>query len=711
AVGPVYEGREGPGPTAPADFFDWQERARSLELLAASRLERLTLLADGEPLALSGAGVSAEYFELLRVEPFLGRAFGRDEDRPGATPVAVLGHGLWERRFGGDPSVLGRTLAMDERRFTVVGVMPPDFHPPEAIYHGDVVVWYPLAHVREDLGQRSAAFLQVVGRLDDDSTPATAASELQRIISAAREAEGADPITAGVAPLREVTVGDVGPTLVVLLGAVGFLLVLTCANVANLVLVRATERDREMALRTALGAERSRLVRQLVTEGVLLAVGGGVLAVAIAHGSLEVFKATHPGDLPRLAEMVIDLRVLAFALALSVATGVVFGLVPLARTRIDRLSGSLRAGAPSISRGRRTHRLGSALVVLQTAIATILLAGAGLLTNSFLRLHRVDPGFEPDNAVWLHVSVPSDVYATPEQRLAFFGEVESRLESVPGVASVGGTENLPMGRNRSLAWVSPEELTLPTGEDPPMVSLNRITPDYFDAIGTSLLGGRSFALTDDLDSPPVVVVNRALAQRFWPGREALGRRVRLGPPDGDEPFREVVGVVENLRQQSVATAPEPELYIPWRQAPRTNLSFVVRGPAADADLLPALLEEVWAVDATIPIPRRGTLEGQMRASVVEPRFYTLLLSAFAGLALVLALVGLYGTMAYTVERRTHELGVKMALGAGRRRILREVLRKGALLLAAGLTVGLLGAAVTTRFLESFVFGVTPGDPV
>jgi putative ABC transport system permease protein len=710
-VGTRYDGGTRISSSNPQDFLDLQTATRTLEHVAASRLESLTLLGGGEPVRVEGAGVSPAYFDVIGTRPATGRAFTRAENARGGEAVAVISWGLWQRHFGGDRTVLGRPIEFDGRRFTVVGVMPREFRPPEAIYHDEVDVWFPLAFVSDDLEQRTSGFLQAIGRLVPGATVATASAELERISAgiAAEHPESAGRVW-GIEPLHARTVGEIGSTLIVLLGAVGFVLLIACANVANLFLVRATERSREMALRTALGAGRGAIARLLFIEVVVLSVAVAVVALLLAYGGVAAFRATNPGDMPRLAEVAVDGRVLGFSLAVSLLTGLLFGFVPALGAGRGAQADRLREGAANLSASRAKTRLRGALIVAQTAIALVLLAGAGLLIHSFVNLTRVDPGFVTDGAVWMQLRVPGSSYETPASRHAFFTNVLSRIRALPGVEAAGGSENMPMGGNSSLTYVSPEGLELAPDENPPDIPFDRATDGFFEALGTPVLRGRGFDVTDDTGAEPVAMVNESLADRFWPGAEALGKRVKLGRPDGEGPWIRVVGVVADLHQRGLGETAEPMLYIPWRQSPRIGLAFIVRSRGDAGPLLSAMQEQVWAVDPTLPIAGSGRLDDHVSASIVEPRFYTLLLTVFAALALVLAFIGLYGTIAYTVEQRTREIGVRMALGAKPRDVVRLMIGRGMLLAGVGMAVGLAVALASTRLLGGFVFGLTPKDP-
>ncbi|MBW3534014.1 MAG: ABC transporter permease [Gemmatimonadetes bacterium] len=693
--------------SSPVDVRDWAERSRTLEALAASRLERRVLRGVGEPEEVLGAGVSAAWFDVLGVRPALGRAFTEAEDRPGVEGVAVLSHGFWTRRFGGDLGVLGRTLRLDGEPFTVVGVMGPGFHPPEAISHGDVEVWYPIQRVQDDLTERANFFVQALGRLAPDASLEAARDELRTI----GESLSAETPEAGLRwpvpdPMRQSTVGEVGPRLLVLGGAVGLLLLIACANVANLFLLRASERSREMAVRCALGAARGRLARQLLTESLLLSAAAALLALGLAEAAVRSFRAFGPGDLPRLGEVAVDYRVLAFGLALALATGVVFGLLPAGEATKPGPAGALRESGPGAGGGR--SRLRGALVVAQTAVALVLLVGSGLLVHSFVRLVRVDPGFDARGVAWMTVRVDGSEYPTDEERIAFFGALHRDVAGLPGVERAGGTNILPLGRSRNMTWMTPEGMELGPDEEPPVVSWHQVLPGTFEALGIPLRRGRAFTPADDAEARRVMLVNESLARTFWPGQDPLGRRVALG--NEGENWTTVIGVVGDVRQQGLASEPEPEFYMPFLAGPRTAIHLVVRTPGDPAALLEPMKAQVHALDPSLPVDEYGTLPGHVRASITEPRFYTGLLTAFAGLALLLAMVGVYGTTAYAVEQRTHEVGVRMALGARSQDVVALVVRRGALLTALGLGLGLGAALVATRVLESFVFGVSATDP-
>ena len=723
-LGTTFDGDVQSSSTSPPDFFDLASSATTLESVAAARLQWMDAVADGRPERFDAAGVSASYFDVLDVRAAVGRVFEADDDRAGAAPVVVLGHGLWQRRWGGDRSVLGERLVLNDRSFEIIGVLPASFAPPEAIYHGGVELWFPLAHVGDALDDRSAAFLQTIGRVRAGVGLGAARSEL----SALGERLSAEYPDAGergfwAEPLHARTVGDIGGTLFVLLGAVGVLLALACANVANLFLVRATDRARELAVRGALGAGRGRIARQLLTESVALALAGGVLGALLAVAGVRLFRALSPADIPRLAEVGVDLRVLGFALAVAVATGVLLGLLPALRAggasaqlglreagRGASAQLALREAGRSMTPGRGRARVRGALVVAQTALAIVLLAGGGLLVNTLIRLTRVDAGFDARDVAWMRVSLP-DRYDTAERRATFFDALLERVRALPGVESAGAVHGLPLDGNRSLAAVRPEGWTAPPGDDGvPAVSWLASAPGYFAALGIPL-DGRDFEPADRAGVEPVTIVSRAFAARFWPGAAAIGRTIRFGA-NPDAPAIRVVGVASDVRQYGLAAAAEPMLYLPFAQGSRRWMAVTARHDGRDAGaLIERMREAVWAMDPTLPIPESGTLAAHVAGSLVEPRFYATLLATFAALAALIAAVGLYGTLAYSVRLRDRELGIRMAFGANRRELRRLVVRHGMRLAGAGIAIGLAAALFATRALESFVFGIEPTDPL
>jgi putative ABC transport system permease protein len=707
-IGVRYEEFES-GAVSPPDFFDVAERTETFAAVAASRLQWMSWAAEGEPEQLDAAGVTASYFEVIGEVPMFGRAFRPADDRRGGEAVVVLSHGFWQRRFGGSRDVIGRSMTLNDGVWTIVGVMPSTFRGPEAIYHGNIELWFPLGRIDDALDDRGSAFLQMIGRLAEGRTIEAAHAELQSIGAAIGEADAEGGRRQfWLADLRERTVNDAGTLLWLLFGAVGLLLVISCANVAHLFMVRATERTREIAVRAAIGAGRGRIVRQLVTESTVLALLAGVLGTLLAWAGIVAFRAFGPGDLPRLAEVSIDARVLGFALGLSLLTGIVFGLAPARTALRSGLTGSLRESGIALTSGRSRTRFRSTLVVVQTSLALVLLVGAGLLMNSLLRLSRVDPGFDARNVVWLDVRLP-DRYEEAERRV-FFDALLARMEAVPGVRSVGGIQGKPLDRNRSVTNVLPEGETLAQAEGAPRTSWTVVTPGYFDALGISLLAGRTFTADDGPGGPDVVVVSRAFADRFWPRGDAVGKRMRMGQLGDEARYLTVAGVVDDVLQFGLEISAEPMVYRPYAQVPRVWLGMVVRhdGMAA-AQLIPALRQAVWLIDASLPLEDFGTMDAHVRQSIGEPRFRVIALTTFSTVATLLAFVGLYATLAWLVRTRRRELGIRMALGAAAADVRRMVVVRGMVLAIAGVAIGLVAALGAGRVLATMVFGITTSD--
>jgi putative ABC transport system permease protein len=714
-VGSRYERMEGYlGSVSPGELHRWRQALETMDV-AGSRLQLLTLRGTGDPEILSGAGVSGSFFDVLGVGAARGRLFGDAEDRPEAAPVAVLTWGTWQRRFGGDPSVLGRTVALDDIPFTVVGVLPRDYVPPEALYHGDVEVYFPLQHVADDVGPNVVqdAFLQALARVAPGVGLDAAREELRTVEAELLEeyaGAASDRRSVDLVPLHARTVGDFGRTLLPFLGAVGMLLLVACANVANLSLVRATERGREMAVRTALGAGRGRLVRQLLTESVLLSGAAGALGAALAWGAVEAFRRLSPEGIPRAVEVTVDPRVLGFALGLALLTGLVFGLAPVLHVVRAEVAPSLgERGFEGPSRTGRADRVRSALVAGEVALALVLVVGAGLLVRSLVGLVSTDLGFEPARMAYMTVVPEGDRWEGSEARLRLFRALHERLSGRPGVVAVGGTSNLPLSGNESVRNVSVEGFEA-GGEEGEDVSYNRVLPGFFPAAGVPLVEGRGFDWSDGGTGTIPVVVNRAMARRFWPSGGALGGRLHYGSRDSGNPWMQVVGVVGDVRQLAPGRPPVPQLYVPFAAFATGVQTMVVRTGGDAGEGAQALRQALREVAPGLAVRRVGTMRGLLADSVVRPRFFTLILGTFAAISVLLAVVGVYGTMAYGVRQRTRELGVRMALGADRGRVRRMVLRRGLGWTAVGLALGLGLALASTRLLEGLVYGVTPTDP-
>ena len=688
------------------NYLDWLERAEAFEALGAYMPGwGLGLTGDGPPLQVTGALATPSLFRLLGVDAAAGRTFTDAEGQPGTDDAVLLSEGFWRRRFGGDREVLGRTLTLDGESYRVVGVMPAGFDVPSR----EVDVWLPMSFPPAYYEQREAHTLHVVGRLVPGASVQAAEAAMDRLARSLGEEHPEE--VAGwevtVVPLHEQRVGEVRPALLILLGAVVVLLAAACFNVANLLLARGTARAGEVAVRAAVGASRGRLVRQLLTESLLLGAAGGALGAALAFGGLELLRSSLGLQIPRLADAALDLRVLAVTAALSLATGAAVGALPAIRDSRADLRGGLGA-APFQGRGMGRDRLRPALVAVQVALAVVLLAGSGLLLRSFLAVRSVDPGFDTGGLLAVSLNLPASSYPDTPDHVRFYEDLLERLARLPGVASVAATNEPPiLGYDMSRTPVLEGAEGDWPGPSPPH---RIVTAGYFEALGVPLVAGRTFHRFDRPGSPLVLVVNEAMARELWPGEDPLGKRLAFDP---EGPWHEVVGVVGDTRDQGLEAPADPAIYAPLAQKGwhwMTWMTVLVRtggDPYAVAD---AVREEVWALDPSLPVLATRTVDEIYAESRARRRFHTLLLSLFAGFALVLGLVGLYGVTAFAVARRTREIGIRMALGAQRASVAAMVLRQGAVLAALGLAAGTAAALALSRTLASLLYGIGPHDP-
>ena len=694
---------------SPPDFLDWEKQARSFSHLAAATGASLNLTGDGEPQRLNGIKVTARYFDVYGVQPALGRTFLPGEDAAGKSHVAVLSYPCWQRLFAGATDVLGRALQLNGEPYTVVGVTPPGFG---AANKTDAFV--PMAFTPDETANdnRGAHYVSVIGRLKPGVTAAQADAELKLIAArlAQQYPDSNKGWTAFALPLLDYSVRDVRVVLWTLLGAVGCVLLIACANIANLLLARATARHREISIRAALGAGRARLVRQLLTESVVLALAGGAAGVLVSRWGLDALLALAPASLPRTADIHLDGGVLAFSLLLSLATGILFGLAPAwlaARTDVNE---ALKQGARGTTEGGGRGRLRSTLLVLEVAFALVLLASAGLLVRSFGRLAHVDPGFNPENATLIRLSLPAKKYGQPAQQAAFADALLSRLSALPGVQAAGLTHSMPLVGDYNLSFEIQGRPVAPSGQ--PSASYYSVTPGYFPAMGIRLVRGRLFTARDDAKAPRVAIVNEAFVRQHFPHEEVLGHRIYItNTARTPESWREIVGVVADVTQSGVDRVTPAQTYEPFAQQPFDSLNVVVRTSSSPAALLGALRPTVYSVDKDQPVRGIQPLEEIMAASLSRQRFATLLLAIFSLVALVIAAVGIYGVMAYNVTQRTGEIGIRMALGAQPRDVLGLMFRHGARLVGLGLVLGLAGTLATARVLGSLLFHTSTRDPL
>ena len=691
---------------SPLDFLDFRSQNKTFEQFAASGtlpLQR-NLTGDGEPERLTASGVTGNYFQAFGVVPALGRGFSLENEKTGQDQVTVLSHALWQKRFAGDPNIIHKTIMLDGKACEVIGVMPAGLRLPQA-----ADLWVPLTFdVDPDMKQRKAHFLRPIGRLKPGVSLAQAQADTD-VIARQLEQQFPDSNTGWnlrLLSLRDQLIGNSKTPLFILFGAVGFVLLIACANVANLLLVRAAARQKEIALRTALGASRLRILRQMITESLLLAILGGALGALLATWGVELLVSLSEGSLPPTAKIKVDGTVLAFTLLISLLTGLVFGLAPAFRTMKLDLIDSLKDGARGAGENTLRNRTRSLLVVFESAVAVILLIGAGLLIRSLIELQQVNPGFDSNNVLTLRVDLARKKYDTPEKAANFFQELETRIGNLPGVEAVGFVTELPLsGQLNDLPFTV--EGRPPVSPDQQFdMDFRRVNQQYFSALHIPLLRGRNFTEQEVRQSDKVLVVSQQLVDTVFPNEEPLGKR--LVPAIGNEPF-EIIGVVGDIRHQSLGNQPFPAMYMPTWQTGGTNL--VIRTQNDPLSLVSSVRQEVQAIDRDQPIGAIKTMKDWVASSVAAPRYRTMLLALFAALAMILAATGIYGVMSYSVAQRTHEIGVRMALGARQVDVLKLVVGQGMLLALIGVVLGVGGAFALTRVMSTLLFGVTAKDPI
>ena len=701
-------------PPAAANFRDWRDRNTVFEQMAAfDAFRTFNLAGSGNPERVDGTAVSPGLFELLAVEPSLGRAFSSGEDQLGRDRVVMLSHGLWQRRFNGDPSMVGKSVMIDGRSCTVIGVMPAGFQFPGDT--GTVLniftappaqLWVPLALTPDAWSARSAHYLQVIGRLKPGVTAGQSQAEMnsieqQLVREYPREYIGSD---VKLVPLHAQVVGSFRSALLVLFGAVGFVLLIGCANVANLVLARATSRQKEVAIRSALGASRIRLIRQFVTESLVLALAGGALGVLIATWGISLLKLILPDNFPRTSDIHLNGPVLIFTVFASVATGLIFGLAPAFQASRTHLIESLKEGERG-TEGFRRNRLRSTLVVSEVALALILLIGTGLMLRSFVHLQEVDPGFKPDHLLTMEISLPEARYADP-QKATFFAQLLEGVRALPGVQTAGAIGHLPLaGDIESYAMQVEGRPPLPNEYANPECHV--VEPGYFEAMKIRLVAGRYFDARDGAQSPHVLIINEAVARNVFRNENPIGKRLQMG---FNRFSGEIVGVVGNTKDLTLDLASSEAVYAAYRQAPYWGTMVLTIRTTSDAlSLSGAVRELVRGIDRDQPVSKTRTMDEVMQASVAAPRFRTLLLGLFGLAALSLGALGIYGVMSYSVSQRTREIGIRLALGAARPQVIKLVLKQGLVLTLAGIGMGLLGALGLTRLLSSMLYEVRPTD--
>jgi putative ABC transport system permease protein len=698
------------------NFFDWRAQSQSFERMASYYTIPLDLTGIATPVNLRGATVAPDLFATLGVKPLLGRWFIAEEEKPGIR-AAIISHSLWQRQLGGDPNIVGRSLTLGGRPYNVVGVMPTGFQFP--IEASPVEVWVTSSIDGEKTDpkeptqyeNRGSQFLVAVGRLKPGVTLEQAQAEMN-LIAGNLEKQYPDFNTrSGVRliPYHNDLVYDYSEALWLILGAVGCVLLIACANVANLLLARATARYKEIAVRAALGASRRRVIRQLLTECLLLSLVGGLLGLLLAWWGTEALVKLIPEDMPRLAEINIDRWVFGFTLLISAVTGVVFGLAPALQASKIELTEAMKEGSRGAGGGR--GRLRSALVVAEIAIALVVLIGAGLLLQTFRRLQQVDLGFKAGNALTASVVLPLARYPKNEQITAFYQALLERVKALPGVEAVSAIAPLPLSGDMFRISFEVEGRNIPKGELPSS-HFRSISLDYFSVMKIPLLAGRAFTERDNAIAPGVVIVNEAFANRHFPNENPIGKHIKPGvSAEGEPVWREIVGVVKDVKhRQSLSRDYEPEYYVPHAQIPFNGMTLIMRTTNDARSLARSIQQEVQALDRDVPVYRIKTLDQYLGMAVAQPKFNALLLSLFAGLALLLTAIGLYGVMAYAVVQRAQEIGIRIALGAQTGDVLKMVLRQGLKLTTLGLAIGLAAAYGLTRYMQSLLFGVKATDP-
>jgi putative ABC transport system permease protein len=705
-------------PAPPADYLDWRNQNNVFEEISAFYSNSFTLTGLSEPVRIEGVQATADFFHILGSHAAIGRTFGPGEDQPGSARVVVLSQGFWKRQFGGDPAVVGKKIILNGVSHEVIGVMPADFDFPQGNMMPSYLqfparpeLWTPLSFKDEIAKDRSTFNLATMARLKPGVTLPQAQANMTAI-SAAIDQEyrkGAGYATILV-DMREQLVGDVRTALLVLLGAVGLVLLVACANVSNLQLSRSLKRQKELAVRSALGGGRGRLVRQILTESVLLALPGGVLGLLLAYWGTRLLLSISPDSLPRASEIGIDARVLVFSFAVTLVAGVISGLVPALQVSRTDLNTLLRDEARSSTASRRSRRTRDFLVVAEVGLALVLLIGAGLLVHSFVLLQQVKPGFRPDNVLTLHIDLPDDRYPEDRMNLAYFDQLLPRLATLPGIESVGLVSNLPLSGAAMSTTFNIDGRPAASPQDRPGADYTIASPGFFAALGIRAVRGRQFGDEDTATSPGVVIINEAMAKRFWPGEDPLGRTisVSVGKYKGQ---RQIVGVVADVRLTSLTDQPRPEMYVPYAQHPDGFMFMVARTSSNPLAFAPVIRREVLALDKDQPITEVRSMEQVVSESQNRRRFNLILLSLFAGLAVVLTVVGVYGVVSYSITQRVHEIGVRTALGARPFQIVRLIVRQGMLPALLGIAIGLFGAFALTRMMASLLYQVSPTDPV
>ena len=693
------------------EFRDLQQLNHSFSDLAAMSGGSFNLGIKGSPQRVVGAAVTPNLFSMLGVQPQYGRNFLPEEAQPGRDHEVILSHAIWRRVFAANPGIVGTTIRIDGTPYSVVGVMPDGF-----AYPSEAEIWGPLAFAPDDLSEnnRGSHGLEVLGRIKPGLSLTQVQSDMDRVAHTMIEQHASYPYNKfnfGIIlhPLLEETVGDVKPSLIVLMAAVGLVLLIACANIANLMLTRSTERQQEMETRLALGATGNRLAGQLITESIALALSGGLIGLAITPLILRGLVSLAAKTLPRAVHTSIDLGALALTAAVSILTGVLFGLAPALQASRKRNFDVLKSGRNT--EGKRPKRLRGMLVICETAFSLLLVAGAGLLIRSFAQILKVDPGFRPDGVLTMRISLPDATYSKPEQIRAFYSGLLDRVQRIPGVQNAGAVTGLPLSGQGGSGTTTIDTQSVPLENRRPEADLRTATPGYFKAMSIPLVRGRYFEPRDTDGTPNVAIVDESLAETYWPGQDPIGKRVHFGDLQSKSPWRTIVGVVRHVHNRTLEARSRVELYVPEDQVPFNGMTLAIRTSGNPMNLVPTIQREVASIDPDLPIYRVRTMNEVMGESLQRRRLALTLLAGFAGLALLLAAIGIYGVTSYGVAQRKTEIGVRMALGANRSQVLGLIMRSGMTTIAIGLILGVVLSLALTRLMSGLLFSVHASDPL
>ena len=696
------------------DFQDWQKQNRVFERIAVCANSSLTLTDGREATHIQGEAVSSDLFPLLGVQPVLGRSFLAREDEPG-NHVVILSHALYERRFGSDPSIIGRSIVLDGQLFQIIGVMPAGFQFP--VQEPPAEAWTTVSTLREShrggramTEQRGNDFMSCVARLKNGVSLAQAQANLETVAAALRKQypDSNSYVGVRVLPLLSAIAGTARSGLIMLCGMAGCVLLAACVNVANLLLARSLARRKEISIRAALGAGRYHIVQQLLAESGLLALLGGLAGLLIAVWGVDLLKTFLPANVPRISEIAPDWRVLVFTIGASILVGVGAGILPAWRASDPNLVGSLNESSRGSSESAAGKRTRASLVIIEIVLALVLLASAGLLIQTFLRLHQTTPGFDPNNVLTARIALSQINYPEPEQATAFYRKLLGRLSELPGVQGASATWWLPLSGNEVTFDMAIEERPMPKSKQP-VVQVNCVGLNYFNTLRIPFRNGRDFTVGDDLNAPPVAIVSESFARQFFPAQNPIGKRIKPNGSavPGEPPFRQIIAIVSDTRALELKEAPKPQIYLPDAQFPTQSMSVLLRAAGNPRALVSSVRQAVTEIDKDVPVFRPSTLADYRDASVAQPRFQALLLSLFSAVALLLAAGGIFGVMTYAVTQRTQEMGIRLALGAQRSDVLLLVIKEGMLLVLVGLGLGLIAVLVSAQLMRSLLYGVGP----